>query len=101
MSRKELVLLMSRGFALFLTTWALVEVTYLPDRLYALFHHLSLRSALATNDYWTRYYLILTVSDLVRMVALFLGAVLFWRCGPQVEALFSPQDNQQPPTESR
>jgi hypothetical protein len=60
MSRKELVLLVSLAFALLLTTWALVELTYLPDRLFALSHHLSERSVLGTRDYWSSYYLILT-----------------------------------------
>jgi hypothetical protein len=97
MSRKELVSLASRAFALLLISWGLVEITYLPDRLFALSHHLSLRSALATYDYWSRYYLILTVSGVVRMIAMFLAAALFWRCGPRVEALFSPQQNNQEP----
>jgi len=95
MSRKELVLLVSRAFALLLITWALVEVTYLPDRLFALFHHLSQRSVLATRDYWSTYDLILTGSTAVRMLALFLAAAVFWRCGPRVEALFSPQQGNQ------
>jgi hypothetical protein len=96
MSKRELVLVVSRAFALLLITWALVEVTYLPDRLFALIHHLNLRSALATYDYWSRYYLILTVSSVVRMIALFLAAALFWRCGPRVETLFSPpQDDRE------
>jgi len=92
MSKKELVLLVSRAFALLLVTWALVEVTYLPDRVLALSHHLRQSSVLATSrDYWSSYYLILTVFSVVRMLALFFAAVLFWRCGPRVEALFSPQ----------
>jgi hypothetical protein len=95
MSRKELVLLVSRAFALLLITWALVEVTYLPDRLFALFHHLSQRSVLAARDYGSTYDLILTGSTVVRMLALFLAAAVFWRCGPRVEALFSPQGNQE------
>jgi hypothetical protein len=96
MARKETVLLVSRAFALLLTTWGLVEVTYLPERLYALSHYMSERSALATHDYWTSHYLIVTAFDLVRMLALFLAAALFWRCGPRVETLFSPQhDNQE------
>ena len=99
MSRKDLVMLVSRAFALLLITWALVDVTYMPDRLFSLFHHLSLRSALATYDYWSRYYLILTVSGVVRMLALFLAAALFWKCGPRVEALFSPQQDDQAPSE--
>ena len=102
MSRKEFVLLVSRTFALFLTTWALVEATYLPHTLYSLFHHLSVRSALATYDYWSRYYSILAVCGVFRMITMFLVAALFWRCGPWVQALFSPpQGNQQPTLEPR
>jgi len=97
MSRKELVSLASRAFALLLTTWALVDLTYLPEHLFALSHHLSLRSVLATHDYWSSYYLMITAFHLVRLLALFLAAALFWRCGPRVEALFSPpQDDQEP-----
>jgi hypothetical protein len=83
MSRKELVLLVSRAFALLLITWALVEVTYLPERVFALSHHLRQSSVLATSrDYWSSYYLMLTGFNVVRMLALFFAAVLFWRCGP-------------------
>lgn len=99
MSRKETALLVSRAFALLLTTWALVDVTYLPERLFALSHHMSLRSALATHDYWSSYYLIITAFSLVRILALFLAAALFWRCGPRAEALFSPQQDNQEPSE--
>jgi hypothetical protein len=96
MSRKELVLLVGRAFALPLVTWALVEVTYLPDRVFALSHHLRQNSVLATSsDYWSSYYLILTVFNVARMLALFFAAVLFWRCGPRVEALFSPPPGNQ------
>ena len=89
MSKKELVLVASRAFALLLATWALVNITYLPDELFSLSHHVSLRSVLAVHDYWTCYYLMLTVSNLARIVALSSATVLFWRCGPRVEAFFS------------
>ena len=91
MSRKEIVLLVSRAFALLLISWAFVEVTYLPERLFALSHHLSQSSVLVANDYWSRYYSIITLFLVLRMLALFVAAALFWSCGPRVEALFSPQ----------
>jgi ABC-type sulfate transport system permease component len=98
MSRKETVLLVSRAFALFLIIWVFTEVTNLPHYLSSLFHYTSLRSVLATRDYWSSYYLTLTVSSVVRMIAFLLAAALFWRCGPRVEALFSrQQDDQEPP----
>ena len=89
MSKKELVLVVSRAFALLLIAWGFVEITYLPDRVFALVHHLSDRSALLTYDYWTRYYLFLTVFTVLRILAMFMAAALFWRCGPRVEAFFS------------
>jgi hypothetical protein len=79
MSRKELVAIVSRAFALLLATWVFVDITYLLDHLYPLVHHASLRSALSTTyDYWTIYYLTLAVLDLVRIVVLSLAAALFW-----------------------
>jgi hypothetical protein len=99
MSRKEIVLLVSRAFAVLLISWAFVEVTYLPERLFALSHHLSQSSVLMAHDYWSSYYLIVTAFLVLRMLALFLAAVLFWRCGPRVEALFSPQQGNQEASE--
>jgi hypothetical protein len=95
MSRKGIVLLVSRAFALLLISWAFVEVTYLPERLFALSHRLSQRSVMVAHDYWSSYYLIIAVFLVLRMLGLFLVATLFWRCGPRVEALFSPQQENQ------
>jgi hypothetical protein len=96
MSRKEIVLLVSRAFALLLISWAFVDVTYLPERLFALSHHLGQSSVLVVvHDYWRSYYLIVTVFLVLRILALFLAAALFWRCGPRTEALFSPQQENQ------
>ena len=97
MSSKQLVQLASRAFALYLTAWALDDVTLLPGHLFSLSQYMNHRSVLTTHDYWTTYYLILTGSNLLRILALSLAAALFWRCGPWVQALFSPpQENQQP-----
>jgi hypothetical protein len=95
MSRRELVSLVSRAFALLLIVWAFVELTYLPDRLLGLIHHLNERSAVAPHDYWSSYYLMLTVFTILRMLVFLVVAVLFWRCGPRVEALFSSQQGNQ------
>lgn len=99
MSRKELVFIVSRAFALLLITWALVEVSYLPERLFALTHHLSQGSVLERYDYWSSYYVVVTCFLMVRVLALLLAAGSFWRCGPWVQALFSPeQDNREAST---
>jgi hypothetical protein len=102
MSRKELALLASRALALFLVSWAFAEVTYLPERLFALSHHLNQSSvlmALLGQDYCSSYDLIVTVFVLLRVLGLLLAAVLFWRCGPRVEALFSRQQQNQEASE--
>jgi hypothetical protein len=94
MSRKELVFIVSRALALLLISWALVEVSYLPERLFALTHHIGQGSVLAKYDYWSSYYLVVTSFLVARILALLLVAQSFWRCGPRVQALFSPeQDN--------
>lgn len=45
------MLVVSRAFSLLLITWLLVDVTYLPQELLGLGHHMSQRSVLATQDY--------------------------------------------------
>jgi hypothetical protein len=95
MSRRELVALASRALALLLIVWAFVELTYLPDRLLGLVHHLNEHSALAPRDYWSSYYLILTVFTLLRMIAFLVAATLFWKCGPRVQSLFSSSQGNQ------
>lgn len=89
MSRKELVFIVSRTFALLLISWALVEVSYLPERLFALTHHISQGSVLVRYDYWFSYYLVVTSFLVARVVALLFAGGSFWRCGPRVQALFS------------
>jgi hypothetical protein len=96
MSKKELVVLVSRAFALLLITWTFVEVTYIPERVFALSHHIRQTSVLATSlDYGTRYYLLLIGFNVVRTLALFFAALLFWKCGPRVEAIFAQQSGNQ------
>jgi len=84
MSRKELVFVVSRTFALILISWALVDFSYLPERLLALTHQINQGSVLVRYDYWSSYYLVVTG---------FLVAGSFWRCGPRVQALFSPEED--------
>ena len=99
MLRKELIFVMSRTFALLLISWALAELTYLPERLFALTHRMSQGSALARYDYWSSYYVVITSFLVVRVLALFLAARSFWTCGPWVQELFSAkEDNREAST---
>ena len=97
MSREEAVLVVSRAFSLLLITWLLVDVTYLPQELLGLGHHMSQRSVLATQDYqdyWSNYYLVGLIVNVVRIVALLFAARLFWKRGPSVEAVFVLKDRE-------
>lgn len=96
MSRREMVFVLSRMFALILIVWAVVDASYLPERLFSLTHHVRQGSVLARYDYWSSYYLVVTSFLVVRVLALLLVAGSFWRCGPWVQALFSgePEDRE-------
>jgi len=98
MSRKELVFVVSRTFALFLFTWAFAEVSYLPERLLSLTHHISEGSVLTRYDYWSSYYLVVTSFLVVRILAFLLAAGSFWRCGPWVHALFAREVDDEVPS---
>jgi hypothetical protein len=71
MSKKELLLVASRAFSLLLITWAVVELTYLPERLFSLHHHLG------------------QASVVLRVVALLFAAIVFWRCKPGIQGIFT------------
>jgi len=96
MSKKELVQLVSRAFAVLLLSWLLLDITHMPEKLFTLFHHQSQSSVLATHDYWSSLYLIETIFYAVRLLALSFAAAWFWKCGPRVEALFSPWQSEPP-----
>jgi len=84
MSREELVQLASRALALLLLTWLLLDITYMPEKLFALFYHLSHLSVLATHDYWSSLYIIETSSYAVRLLALSVATLWFWKCGARL-----------------
>ena len=90
MSRREMVVLGSRIFALLLASWVFVELTYLPERVATYRHHLTLRSVMATSDSAGWYYLLLIGMNLLRIVVLSWGAIFFWRGGSRVEQLLTP-----------
>jgi hypothetical protein len=88
MSRREMIFLMSRAFALVLIAWIVTDVTYLPSRILSLSHHMQQRGVLAGPDYWTTYYSTELGLLLLRMLLWSVGAGMFWQCGERVERLF-------------
>ena len=93
MQRRDLIVLVSRAFALLLVTWAAVDITYMPERLFSLFHYISQRSALGSSDFWSGRYVIITLFALLRIGGLFLAAGSFWKGGAKVEALLLPEQS--------
>jgi hypothetical protein len=92
MTRREVVLLVSRALAVIQLMSALLDITYLPAYLMDLFHHpLSLHWPYF-NDYWSRYYTELLLAFVARIAILLFAALVLWRCGPQIEAFLLPGD---------
>jgi hypothetical protein len=88
MTREEMASLASRAFALLMAAWALVEVSSLPERIVSLTHHLAERGVLRTEDYWSTYYKVVLSALVVRILALAIAAVWFWKAGPRTQRLF-------------
>jgi len=91
MSRKEAVLLITRTISVYLLIWALTDLTYIPQNLFALAHHASL-TAIVSENYLRNYDLIYLAFRFIRIVALFAAANWFHSCGTKGEHFFFPFD---------
>ena len=85
MSRKDVLLLASRGLAVLLTITALAEISYLPE-----FLNSFLRYRDAPGSYSRSYYLIRTGFRVVRIVGYSLAARWLFKGGPEIEDLLLP-----------
>ncbi len=95
MSRREVVLLVSRALALLFISSAIIEGTYLPERLFAFSHYVRQSSVLVGPNFLSNYYLMMAIFLVLRILAYSLAAALFWKCGPRLEGLFSPPQESQ------
>lgn len=89
MSRREIVLLVSRALALLFISSAFSEGTFLPERIFSLSHYSKQSSVLEGLNFTSRYYLILIAFLVLRILAYLVVAMLLWKCGPRVEGIFS------------
>ncbi len=94
-SRKDAVLLASRSLAVLLTVSALIEASYVPERLHSFLHYFNLGPASAYNDYMRHYYLIALGFLITRIVGFSLMALWLHKCGPEVEELLLPDSSGQ------
>ena len=91
MSRKEAVLLIARTISVYLLIWALTDLTYIRQNLFALADHASL-TAIVSENYLRNYDLIYLAFRFIRIVALFAAANWFHSCGTKGEHFFFPFD---------
>jgi hypothetical protein len=94
MSKKEVVLLVSRALAVIQFVTALLEITYLPERLLSLHHHESLLASAGISDvemYFRSYDQLLIGLLFARIACLLVLALVFWNCSPWFERLLLPK----------
>jgi len=92
MSKKDLALIASRFFALLMSVWALMEISYLPEHLFAFRHYVSQRSVLSSQDYYTSLHFLVVISCILRITALLVLAILFWKPKAWLESILFSND---------
>jgi hypothetical protein len=95
MSRKEIVLLVSRAFAAIQLVSALIEMSVLPSRLFSLYRHAGFIGVPTSlpSSYAITYDRIDILFLFARIAGLLILTAVFWKCGPWVErVVFSEQD---------
>ncbi len=90
MSRREIVLLVSRALAVIQIMSALEEISYLPNRLILLWHQIGPTRFLDLSSYFSLYEIESTLALILRISLLLLAAYLFWTCGPKIERFLLP-----------
>ncbi len=98
MSRREIVLLVSRAIALLQLIAALIDAfLYLPQQAFVLSQQLHLQSRFPSNDHlMSPMFWIGPALSIVRIVVLLLIAALFWNCGPMIERWLLPTGSTRP-----
>ncbi|WP_426702289.1 hypothetical protein ACPPVV_04570 [Rhodanobacter sp. Col0626] len=90
------VLLLSRTLSIYLFFWGCMELSYLPQHLYELSYFLQTTGSVILDpksdpqqfflhDHQTELFFLL-----VRVVILFVGSVILYRCGTSIRRLFGP-----------
>ena len=88
MSRRDAVVLASRLLAVFLSVYALTELSHLPSAVYSFLHYAEGSSL--WSQYWRHYYLLSLGFLVARIIGLSLMSMWVFRCGPDIEELLLP-----------
>jgi hypothetical protein len=94
MSKREIVVMVSRALAVIQIVTTLLEVTYLPQELLSLFHHIFPLQTPVFGDYLSRYYMEVVLALIVRIAICSFAAILLWKCGPDIERWLLPSKTE-------
>lgn len=94
MPKRQLVMLASRTLSVVFTVSALVELSYVPERLHSFLHYVSVQQGSNYVQYLRHYYLISLGFLIVRIVGLFLMGMWMRKCGSDVEELLWPSSDE-------
>jgi hypothetical protein len=96
MSRREIVLLVSRAVAILTIIMALINSVSLPSQVFLLSQQMRLQAAYpSTHLHMPPFQWIGFIVSLTRIVALLLIAGFFWRGGPVIERLLLPTGTEE------
>ena len=91
MSRREVVLLVSRAIAILTIIPALVELLIsLPYRMFTIYQQMNLQGRYPSHSVINQLPWTLLMVSLPHIIALLIIAIFFWRCGPMIERVFLP-----------
>jgi hypothetical protein len=94
MSKREIVVLVSRALSIIQIVTVLLEVTYLPQELLGLFHHIFPLQTPVFGDYLSRSYMEAVLALIARIAICSFAAVLLWKCGPDIERFLTPSETR-------
>ena len=83
MSKKEVLVIVSRAVAIYLFCWAFDALSYLPERLLYVVH--------STSAELHRIYMLEAELTVFRGVILLAAAMALVECGPRVQAFLLPE----------
>jgi hypothetical protein len=90
-SRKEIVLLVSRALALPQIVYAFVDATSIPEHVIWLMYRLKSHSVLERPSLAGEPEFYSLVLNIVRLIIISTAAILFWRCGPVIARWLLPE----------
>lgn len=89
MSKKEIVVIVSRALSMYCLLWVFAELTYVPIRVYDVLYHLGPQTL--TTAYFRDTYVLELVFLFVRIAVLSVIAIWLYRCSPRIQAFFMPE----------